>query len=298
MIKIPVRLIVSFPLLVFVFVVLLQCGNEPETLEELTSAGEKAFVDRDYARARKYLSQAVIKKSSDKHLLYLLGVSYARDFLYDSAFHYLKRADLLHPDDPEINKEILPLAKSLGEWKAAIQSIQAFIKNGEPIERYYRDLAELSVKEQNFPVAYIYYRKLLQQEPDDPDVHLQVANLAAHEDSIHVALRVIDSAIERFGEKEQFLLNKSLFLAGARRYREAESLVRSLLLKDSTKISYKLNLASVLASQSDLKKKREAYDIYRELDTILPVTDTLLDSTIAALEQVLGRSKDIKEGQD
>ncbi|MEW5993840.1 MAG: hypothetical protein AB1744_05525 [Candidatus Zixiibacteriota bacterium] len=267
------------------------CSNKPQTFEELTDAGERAFLDEDYARARGYFSEAAAKKPSDKHVLYLLGVSYARDFLYDSAFHYLKRADLLHPRDREINLELYRVARALEEWKTAIRAIHVLIERGDPPEQHYRELAELNMNIDNYAVAYTFYRRVLAQEAHDPDVHLHVANLAAQLDSIDVALRVIDSAIEQFGPADQFLLNKSLFLAGRQQYREAERILRSLLAGDTGALAYKLNLANILSSQDDRAKKEEAYRLYLELNTLFGPEDVLLDSTIAALRDELGIGK-------
>jgi tetratricopeptide (TPR) repeat protein len=275
----------------FMFAVLLVgflggCGKEPQTVDELSRAGEKAFYNHEYARARKYLSKAVAQKPSDRHLLFLLGVSYQRDFLYDSAFHYLKRLDLLFPDDREVNLRLYEIAKTVREWKSAIKAIQVLVKTGDPGERYHAELADLNLKIENYKVAYYFYRKLLEEDPNNPDNYLLVANLATQLDSLDVSLAVVDSALERFGDRDEFLVNKGLYLAAMKRYEESEATFRYLLAKDTSFLPAKLNLAHTLATQNDRAKKREALQLYLQLR---PVAGEVLslDSIITALRKEL-----------
>ncbi len=266
------------------------CSQEPQTFEELEKAGEKAFVDQDYDHARKYLSQAVAQKPSDRHLLYLLSVSYQRDYLYDSAFFYLKRAAMLFPDDREVNLILYQVAKAIGDWKSTIKAIHVLIKTGDPSEQYDRELAELNLEIKNFEVAYYFYRKLLEKEPDNPDNYLKVANLAIELDSAETALHVIDSAIDKFGVNDKFLLNKAMYLIGNGRYIEAEAIFRSLVDKDTSSVAYRINLANCLASQDDRAKKEEAYHLYLNLNPLVS-KDFNVDSLLRALEEELNYKK-------
>ena len=272
------------------FIFLGGCGQAPQTVEELQKAGEKAFAQEDFAEARKYFSKAVARKPSDPHLLYLLGVSYQRDYLYDSAFHYLKRVDILFPKDREINLALYDIAKALGEWKSAIKAIHVLVNTGDPSEKYDRELAQLNLSIENYQVAYYFYRKLLRQEPDNPNYYLTVANLATELDSFDIALNVIDSAIDQFGPKDEFLLNKGMYLIAERRYEEAEAIFRSLVAGDSTSQAYRINLANTLASQDDRTKKKEAHQLYLDLkETVGP--EFRIDSLIQALEKELDIKK-------
>lgn len=275
----------------FMFAVLLVgflggCSKEPQTVDELSRAGEKAFDNHEYARARKHLTKAVAQKPSDRHLLYLLGISYQRDFLYDSAYHYLKRLDLLFPGDREVNLRLYKIAKTVKEWKSVIKAIHVLVETGDSGEQYHAELADLNLKIENYKVAYYFYRKLLEVEPNNPNYYLLVANLAAQLDSLNISLAVIDSALERFGDRDEFLMNKGLYLAVKKRYEESEAIFRYLLDKDSSSLPTKLNLANALATQDDRAKKREALQLYLQ---IRPMADEVLrlDSMIGALRKEL-----------
>ncbi len=262
------------------------CGKEPQTVDELSRAGEEAFDNHEYARARRYLTKAVAQKPSDRRLLYLLGTSYQQDFLYDSAFHYLKRLDLLYPGDREVNLQLLKVAKTVKEWKDAIRAIHVLIKTGDPGEQYQGELADLNLKVKNYKVAYYFYRKLLEANPNNPDYYVIVANLAAQLDSLDISLAVVDSALERFGEREEFLLNKGLYLTAMRRYEESEATFRHLLAKDSSSLAAAVNLANTLAAQDDRAKKEEALQLYLLLRAA--AADVFgFDSLITALQEEL-----------
>jgi tetratricopeptide (TPR) repeat protein len=282
----------------FVLSFLCGCSQKPQTVEQLQQEGERAFVNKDYVKARAYFSQAVAKKPSNPRLLYLLGISYQRDYLYDSAFYYLKRSAILFPDDRETNLALYEVATALGEWKSAIQAIHVLIKTGDASEQYDRELADLNLKNENYQVAYHFYRKLLKREPDNPNHYLVVANLAIELDSPDVALNVIDSAIGQFGPKDEFQLNKGMYLIAVGKYQESEAIFRSLLSRDSSSQAYKVNLANALASQDSRAKKEEAYQLYLDLRPEVG-PEFRVDSILQDLEKELHIERQSKkEGQD
>ncbi len=277
----------------FMVCVLITCAKEPQSVEEFAEAGERAFLDQEYGLARKYLSKVIAQRPSDRHVLYLLGISYARDFLYDSAFHYLKRLDILYPGDRETNLELYRIAPALNEWKAAVQAINSLVETGDSLGQYYEDLAQLNLFLENYRVALHYFRKLREQDPDNRNYHLQVANLSAQLDFLEEALSIVDSALARFGPTDEFLLNKATYLTALRRYDEAETILRPLLAKDTASVPYRLNLANTLSSQDERSKKEEAYRLYLQIDTLLG-EEFRVDSMVSALREELKLDKDTK----
>ncbi len=273
-----------FFLLIIMLVILVGCNSQPESFEQLKKAGEKAFFSGNYTKARDLLSKAAARQPSDKNVLYYLGLSYARDFLYDSAYVYLKRVDLLFPKDREINQEIYNIAMELGEWKAAKRAIETLIATGDSRDQWSERLGWLNRHLGNMVLAYAYYRRALELNPDDPGRYLDVANSAALIDSVPIAIQVIDSAIEKFGEKEELLLNKGLFLAMNNELEKSEDVLRTLYKQDTTSVSTMLNLAHTLASQDNVEKKKEAYKLYLRIQ---PSVGNQVDSIIEALQQEL-----------
>lgn len=278
----------KFLLQFLIIVTLLGCGKEPQTFEEYKSAGEKAFLDGNYSKARNYLKGALEINSTDRNILYLLGVSYERDYIYDSALVYLKRADILFKNDREINKELYKISKELQDWNNAIKAINVMVASGDDINNYLPELVNYNIKIEHFGVAYHYAEKLLKSQPDNPDWYIQFANLAAEIDSLEVALATIDDAIERFGEKDEFLLNRGIYLTAQGKHLKAEKIFRNLLDKDTLHFApYRMNLAHVLASQDDIKKKKEAYKIYKTLQEEGTDAKFRIDSMITDLEKQL-----------
>ena len=268
-------------------ILILACASEPETFDERLKAGEHAFVSGEFFKARGYLLQALKEKPSDRHLLYLLGLTYSRELMYDSAAFYLGRANTLYPNDREINLGLYDAALNVEDWESARAALRVLVKTGDPVESRLEMLAELSLQMEDLPWGHYYYGQLLEREPDNPDRWVQVANTAADMGSLFVALDLLDSAVERFGPNETFLSNKGIYYAVLQRYPESEEIFRSLILSDSTAIAYRINLASALASQDDPQKKREALELYRLVHDVLGA-DARMDSLIEVLESEVG----------
>ena len=265
------------------------CHKEPKTFDEFVTAGKSAYARQDYAKARDYLGQAVTRKPSDHTSLFFLGLAYSRDGIYDSAFYYMGRADVLFPKDREINQAMYTIAMKLQEWAAVRKAIGTLIETGDPAEAYHLELARLNLVDSNYTIAYAFFRMALQDSLDSPSRWLDVANSAAQIDSIEVALRVVDSAIAKFGPKKEFLMNKGLYLSGDNRYAEAEEVFRSLAETDSSQVGYRLNLAHTLAAQSSRSKKEEAYALYQRLEKEVGAQFDI-DSLLTELGHELGKN--------
>jgi len=267
---------------------LLNCAKEPQTFDELVKAGEKSFTSQDYFKARGYLLQAIKLEPSDKHLLYLLGLTYSRELMYDSADYYLGRANVLYPGDREINTALYEAALNSEDYKTARDALRELVKLGDPLGPHLDMLAQLSLQIKDLPFAHYYYRELLKREPDNPDRYVQAGNTAADIGSLQVALAIIDTAIEKFGPNESFLSNKGTYLAARKKYAQSEAIFRALVTEDSTVPADRVNLASVLASQKDPAKRREALHILKGLNSTLR-QQPLVDSTIMVLKEELGK---------
>ena len=270
-------------------ILILACASEPETFDERLTAGERAFVNGEFFKARGYLLQALNEKPSDRRLLYLLGLTFSRELMYDSAAFYLGRANTLYPDDREINLSLYEAAQNINDWESARAALRVLIATGDPEEDHLEKLAELSLQIEDLPWAHYYYGQLREKEPDNPNRWVQVANTAADLGSLQVAIGIVDGAVEKFGPNESFLANKGIYYAALKQYPKSEEIFRSLISSDSTAIAYRINLASVLASQDDSRKKREALQIYRMVRDALGA-DVWVDSLIDGLESELGET--------
>ena len=279
-------------LMLFLALLLVGCSHKPQTFEETMKAGQHAFVDKDYAKAREYFLKAFHEQPSNRDVLYFLGVSYARDNIYDSAYSFLRRADILHPNDRAINLELFPLAVSLEQWTQAIMSIRVLIATGDSAANYYRDMAELHAKKEQYILAYNYLRKDLTQNPQDTDTYIELANLAGLGDSATMGVAILDTAIAKFGRLPKLLLARAGKLAMAGRYREAEKIYRDYMSEGNDNRKLRLSLASVLIPQNNREKRLEAYRIMKAIrDSTGAIPG--YDSALTALEDTLGISHPI-----
>jgi len=266
---------------------LVGCGSD---FEECKKSGLDAFQSGNYTKARMKLNEAYRYNASDRDALYYLGLAYQRDSYYDSALFYLRQADLLFPQDREINLSIIEAAEALEDSRTAYHATRVLINTGDSSVEHLEKMAEYS-RELNWgPNMYLYGRQLMEREPDKLSHYLEVAHAATVLDSMPIAERVIDSAIERFGRLAPLLANKATYRAFQGDHGTAEKIFRSIVESDSSQApAFRLSLAHALSSQEDRAKKAEALQIYEVLRVEVG-TGMRLDSMIAALREELGET--------
>lgn len=261
----------------------MSCSSGPKSFDELKEAGKISYARGNYSEARKLLNGALELNLSDRDVLFYLGLSCQKDYILDSALYFFKKADLLHPNDRDINQSIFQIALELQQNKHALKAINVLIETGDNIDKYYKIIIELNTRLKQYYVAFLTARLLYNSDMEDPSNHLLFASTAHRTDSIATALEIINNAIAKFGENEEFLVNKSIFLARLKNYVEAEKILRKLVKNSTQTDLVKLNLANVLSSQDNRSKKLEAFDLYKDIQQRLsPVYK--IDSTVRALE--------------
>ncbi len=275
-----------FGAILILLVGLVGCGDEL-TFEELTAKGKKAFVEKDYKTARETLKSALMVEPSNREILYFIGMSYRKEFILDSALLYLKKLDLLYPDDRETHLQLHDIAVRLEDWENARTALAGLVRTGDNIELYYEKFSEYWAKDDNPLNGYFFIKKALEVNSEDPNLYIQAGNLASIVKEGSEAVVWMDSAITRFGTNDAFLSNKALFLARESKYDLAELIYRDLLSRDTSYIPGKLNLANSLASQDVQSKKREALVYYKSIKsqaTLQMMAELPIDSIITALE--------------
>lgn len=247
-------------------VTLLGCGSEPNSAEELREAGISAFLDGKYAESRELLTKGLKQAPSDRDLLYFTGMAYKRDFMYDSALVYLRRSALLHKNDREVAQAMYEVAVSLKQWEIAFSALGTLIATGDPEQKWFEELADLSMEMEQPLNQWLYLRKYLALHPEDSRRYIQAANVSMQIDSAEVGLMLIDSALVRFGPTLKRRATRAVVLGALQRFPEGEGILRDLLVTDTGNASIKLNLANVLRAQESKAKHREAIKLYREVE--------------------------------
>ncbi len=263
------------------------CSDGENSAEKLQAAGQKAFLNGKYAEARRNFIKGLALKPSDRPLLYFTGLSYKRDYLYDSALIYLKRADILYPGDREINLELYETAIATNSYEYAINAIHILNKTGDPEIRHINKLIELYAATED-PMNVVYYaRRAIRLQPDSTSNYLRLVGALIAVDSVQTAESMSDSAFARFGERDELIALKANVAAYKGDYQGAEKVFRTLIEKSPAEAHrYKMNLANVLSMQSAVEKRREALSLYREIKGRFgPQFKT--DSLIQALESEL-----------
>ena len=263
------------------------CGGD--SVERHRADGKKAYAEGDFTEARHHFVAGLARNPSDRELLYFAGMAYQQDLMYDSALYYLKRADLLNPQDREINLQIYKVAVALEDYPNAISAIETLARTGDGYDRYYEQLADLFEKDNKPGQSYYWARKATVRGTDVPEMYLIAASRAADYDSMAVALELLDTAMVKWPEDHRFPGTKALILFFQGKLQQAEAILRPLADSGKPVIeSVHLTLARVLAAQDSRSKKQEALRIYERLQPTLPATSGI-DSLIQQVKKELGQ---------
>lgn len=261
------------------------CSDGPSGADDYKKDGMKAFADGRYSDARTSLLKALAEKPSDKDLLYFTGLAYQRDFILDSAFYYIKRAYLLHSNDRELVEQYYEIATAFGEYKAAREALMKLIEMGDPLEKHIANLVEALNKSGSVINTQYYLRKWYFEYGLNDLSHFRLlATLSAKVDSFDLAYEVLDSAISRWGESDDFQLVRSEILFNEKRLPEAETILRDLVARFPDNNDFKMNLASSLSNQNEVSKIDEALELMRSIRPQLS-NPAPLDSVIIGLEE-------------
>ena len=284
--KLQLSDVVVFALLVIIFLSIFACGQKEKTIDELLALGQESYDSGDYFEARSYFGRAVRKEPSNRYALYHLGRTYFAENMYDSSYATLSRVEKLYPGSREVNSVLHEVSAKTGHYQAAINALIALSRAGDPIEQYYKQIAEYAFTDTIAHTAYYYYRKLIEAEPDSLNYYLRCAESAYYKDDVLSGIEVLKLALKRFGDRPQILSILGKYYSYIRAYPESEQALRRLLQKDSSTV-YQLQLATFLTFQKDQGKKREAYDMFNRLRA-KTAEQSRIDSLIGYLERELG----------
>ena len=278
--------VVVFVLFVIIFLSIFACGQKEKTVDELLALGQESYGSGDYFKARLYFGRAIRKEPNNRYALYHLGRTYFAENMYDSSYAVLSRAEKLYPGSREVNSVLHEASAKTGHYQDAINSLLALSRTGDPIEQYYKQIAEYAFADTIAHTAYFYYRKLIETEPDSLNYYLRCAESAVYKNDVPSGIEVLKLALKRFGDRPQILSNLGQYFSYIQAYPESEQALRRLLQKDSSTV-YQLQLATSLAFQEDKVKKREAFDIFSRLREST-AEQNKIDSLISYLEKELG----------
>ena len=248
-----------FAAIVLPLLCLVACSGDRSDLESLRADGKQAFLDRNYRHARTLFNKALLKAPSDPEILYFNGLAYKRDYIYDSALIFIKRADLVQPNNSEYNREILELAQRTENWEYALRAISVLIKNGEPAQLFHSQLAEFTARNKQPLLSLYWQKKVVENDTTNIEELFRCISIALTIDSLTLAEELVTTAERRFGPSDPLTANRAMLLIRKKDYDEAASSFRMLLSKDTANFGYRLNLAHALSMMPARERKQEAH---------------------------------------
>jgi len=162
---------------------------------ELTIQGINAAKEGRYADAENNLLQAIDLNPSSTQSRYYLGVYYVQVGKFNQAVEVLNEAEKLaglFAGLPPVPGQIDP-----AQNKAIQDNAKRLIMNMAGIK------GELALKQKNYDEAVAAFTENLNNLPDDPDAHYQLALALTYAGRFDEAMQMIDKAIQiRPGEKK------------------------------------------------------------------------------------------------
>lgn len=155
---------------------------------ELTIQGINAAKEGHYADAEKNLLQAIDLNPSNAQSRYYLGVYYVQVGKFDQAVELLKKAEKLaglFAGLPPVPGQIDP-----AQNKAIQDNAKRLILNMAGIK------GELALKQKNYDEAVADFTENLNNLPNNPDAHYQLALALTYAGRFDEAMKMIDKAIQ------------------------------------------------------------------------------------------------------
>jgi len=275
--------IISILLISFVFC---SCGKKADDLDTLKQEGTKALADGNFNKAINLFRDALRLRPSDRDILYNLALSYKKFDVPDSALVYFRRARLLYPRDREINKELIELCIAAKEYECALNAVAIMIATGDNEKLYWPMLAELHYRNKDMYMAAKYYRLILADDPDNSSAYLYLATTLSETSNYAESNQIIEKLIARFGPSADAFANMAANFANMNQLDKAEEFLRKSLAINPDYIPAWINLANLLAADSNVARKKEALDILKRFQSQIPAVYKP-DSVISALEAEL-----------
>ena len=274
-------------LLLFILLLCINCSKEPKTLDELRQAGKEAYAGNQFLEARTYLDKALHIKASDKESLYFLGQTYQKLNQHESAVYFLKRADILHPNDREINLALYTSTIIIQDYGNAVKAINVLIATGDNPDMYAPELADYNLRDGNIIMSFYYLKKMYDEGTDAQSIYQSLGNVAVQIDSVDFAIKIMKEAIDKFGPLEKFRKDLAIYISITGDFKQAEKILTELLANNPTSQDLRYTLARTKAMYNIKEKNQESLQIYQKL-RVENADYPELDSLIIDLVQKLG----------
>lgn len=277
---------ITFIILMLPALLSVGCGKNKD-IEALKQEGQAALAQGKSELAINIFRQAYKEMPSDRDIIVGLASAYKKALITDSAYSYYKRAKLLYNNDREVNRELLRMAPAYKDYDIAFKAIAALINTGDNEKLYWPQLAELYYMDKQYYKAASYYKLLIEDDSSNAYYYLSLAGVLSLGQTPAESNKVLFAAVEKFGPRPEFYTNIAVNYTNLAMFKEAEKYFRLSLELSSDNIPTWVNLANVLTTMDDRKKKLEALEIYKTYKDQTPAFYKL-DSIITALQSELG----------
>jgi tetratricopeptide (TPR) repeat protein len=213
-----------------------------------------------------YLKILEVRPNSVDSLTALADISYRKKRL-EAAIQYAQRALALQPSDPSINAMLASYFEKTDNYSQALTHYkQAFIneKTPELQSKYLMAQSQIYFKQGDFEDAEIVVKQLLEKDPENLDLKVQMADIRLWQKAYGQAAATYKEALtvkSSLIKSKGFLFNYGAALNGLKEWPAAEIIWSNYLKLERNSKEAWLNYATCLDEQN---KTNEAIAAYRK----------------------------------
>ena len=183
------------------------------------------------ARAAETLENLLEEDPSYEEALSLLTMIYLHQKKIDQALEVIERLRVQHPKVPVLWLELARLYRQKGDFKRAREAYQKALALKPDSVQWTLEYGEFLEKLGEVKEAEKLYQDYLKRNPEN--FHLQEAllRLFIRQNRYEEALQVVEEMEKKVGQQPQLEIRKASILLNLKRDREAEEILRQLLLE-------------------------------------------------------------------
>ncbi len=210
-----------------------------EVLKQNTKDRETRFIlsklylaQNRQMRAIATLERLLEEDPSDERALSLLTMIYLRQKKVDQAIGILKGLLQKAPTNPNIWIELARLYQEKEEFTKAKDAYKKALEIMPESAQWTLEYGEFLQKRKLFKEAEDLYKDFLQRNPEAFHIRQALLQLYLRQDRYQDALKLIEKIEKEIGPQPQVELRKALLLLDLSRDKEAEEILRGLLIQD------------------------------------------------------------------
>lgn len=202
----------------------------------------------------------------------------------EKALRHFKQALSLAPQSPHLIEKIASIYEEEGLMAEASIYYKKLTKNGEETKKFNERLIDIYASRDFSRQALKYQKELLDQEPENPSLHLKQALLLIHEGKWKKALKSLETAESKDPggkERAQILLSKAYLFASQKKVSQSLKIMEKLEKQTIQEANLVLKITDFYKALGQDQMALSYLEDFQSRSISQPVSLTLLNHYIA-----------------